>query len=392
MQLQTTFKSLSDQQEELANVMQKFVSTLNTWRGSVDRRLNSGRCDGYDMRESSIIPYPPATPAKGVGTDHTSQTTKYSKKETGFKSYHTAPAHFLMEKWNSMAFFSKGVCPLKNLDRISDYVFSLEQNRGVIRVWGAGEDTYLNDGATNATFEELDLNLQNPHVTPAPLPRIRAEPHLVKEKLWGSLDASSPMNIFTSQDSNSQENPGGLDSDGRLKIDSATVDSLYKSYIKNIHNLHPFLNPSELKHMMQSFADKYDSTRSRIMHAGTKRERSRSNDLDSFSPGIGATNKVIEKSLSDAIVLLVLALGKVASYTNKLPSPEPNRRNIDILPGMAYFGYATDILGNHIAGNTVAHAHANILAALYVAQYARVLESWSWINCACRICLVLIKS
>ena len=59
---------------------------------------------------------------------------------------------------------------------------------------------------------------------------------------------------------------------------------------------------------------------------------------------------------------------------------------------MGYFAYATDILGNQQGGNTVAHAQAMILAALYLSQFARVLESWSWINNACRVVLVLIKA
>jgi hypothetical protein len=59
---------------------------------------------------------------------------------------------------------------------------------------------------------------------------------------------------------------------------------------------------------------------------------------------------------------------------------------------MAYYSYATDILGNHHGGLTIAHAQAFILAALYISQFARVLESWSWINSACRITIVLLKA
>ena len=81
------------------------------------------------------------------------------------------------------------------------------------------------------------------------------------------------------------------------------------------------------------------------------------------------------------------------SHNNNSFSEEPERpRNINLMPGMAYFSYATDILGNQQGGNTVAHAQCMLLAALYLGQFARVLESWSWINNACRICLILIKS
>jgi len=66
-------------------------------------------------------------------------------------------------------------------------------------------------------------------------------------------------------------------------------------------------------------------------------------------------------------------------------------RNIDILPGLAYYAYATDILGNLYGGNELAHAQAFLLAGLYMGQYARVLESWSWISSACRVCHILVK-
>jgi hypothetical protein len=86
-------------------------------------------------------------------------------------------------------------------------------------------------------------------------------------------------------------------------------------------------------------------------------------------------------------VLLILALGKVCSYKERKPLPslksdrnpyatrgvwgpgpgtlngsfgsdtsEDRERNIDIMPGMAYYSYATDILGNYHGGLTIAHA------------------------------------
>jgi hypothetical protein len=149
------------------------------------------------------------------------------------------------------------------------------------------------------------------------------------------------------------------------------------------------------------------------LNPGIKRKRSSSAFGEPYS-----SKGAIERSLRNAIVLLVLALGKVCAHTDRLPHPQGDKspvtnggawgqmngsfhsdmsddgrpRNIDILPGMAYFAYATDILGNQQGGHTVAHAQAMILAALYLSQFARVLESWSWINNACRITAVLIKA
>ncbi|KAL5421793.1 hypothetical protein PMIN06_013135 [Paraphaeosphaeria minitans] len=167
--------------------------------------------------------------------------------------------------------------------------------------------------------------------------------------------------------------------------------------------------------MIQEFQEVYSPDR-------IERKRSSTIHGDAYGVAEESARGSIERSLRNAIILLVLALGKVCLHTAKLPHPQSDRqpaangtwgyhrdsprsatdsfssdasdtraRNIDILPGMAYFSYASDILGNQSGGNTIAHAQAMLLAALYLGQYGRVLESWSWTNNACRICLVLIR-
>ncbi|KAI9793654.1 MAG: hypothetical protein M1816_007549 [Peltula sp. TS41687] len=65
--------------------------------------------------------------------------------------------------------------------------------------------------------------------------------------------------------------------------------------------------------------------------------------------------------------------------------------NVDVIPGLAYYAHATEILGYLHGGNELAHVQAGILACLYAGQLARVLESWKWINWACTACQVLVK-
>jgi hypothetical protein len=221
-----------------------------------------------------------------------------------------------------------------------------------------------------------------------------------------------------------QENNGGLGPDGRPDFREKVLWELYDSYIENIHKLHPFMNASKLRRMIKEFSEQYSpdvnskytgspAANTLAHHQGIKRKRSSSAYGEPYS-----AKGAIERSLRNALVLLVLALGKVCAYHDPLPSPQSDKmhhtnggwgvhangsfnsdtsddnrpRNVDILPGMGYFAYATDILGNQQGGNTVAHAQAMILAALYLSQFARVLESWSWINNACRVVLVLIKA
>ena len=65
-------------------------------------------------------------------------------------------------------------------------------------------------------------------------------------------------------------------------------------------------------------------------------------------------------------------------------------RNIDVIPGLAYFAKATDILGA-LQGNDLPYVQANLLAAIYVAQMGCVIESWTWIHHACRVCGFLVR-
>ncbi|KAF2268499.1 hypothetical protein CC78DRAFT_372218 [Lojkania enalia] len=380
------------------------------------------------IKQESMMatPQPPATPADSVRTDHTA-TGEATKEKTGLLADHETPAHMLLHTWPSMAGFIPGVPILKKLMdqgyNASDYAMHVEQQRGLIRVWGVGEGHDLNDGAQGPGSPESNNNESD-----AP------SPATIQEGLWGPKEPpQSPSPSTMSPDgSRDTSNIGGLGPDGRPQLDLETLSKLHASYHKHIHSLHPFLNPSKLRKMVREFGEVYSPKSSHAFSpgsavpshvAGVKRKRSAST-FDPYSPGRpgrdGSHPDPIERSLRNAIVLLVLALGKVCEYEKPLPAPQRDKiqknnsygysqesplssfssddghdtrpRNMDCMPGMGYFCYATDILGNQQGGNTIAHAQAMLLAALYLGQFARVLESWSWINNACRVCLILIKA
>jgi hypothetical protein len=480
---------LQDSVNDMSNVMKEFMSELNVWRQSVESRLPPTRAlditshhpspeasfaipskdntstwpasvqqrnqqltrmsnikmgspnvthqhmsPGGPQRSTPIkqeamlgAPQQPATPAESVRTDHSRATDSAPKEKNGLQSDHTTPAHKLLEEWPSMINFCRDVDYLNRLKEngqdVSEYPMQLEQNRGLLRVWGVGEGQDLNDGAQGPGSPESSND--SDAYSPAP----------GREGLWGHppVDQSSPSTSTTNGDgpSSHPSSEGGLGPDGRPDFHSRVLWQLYESYITNMHNLHPFMNPSKIRRMFQEFSEQYSpdvksnsaaspNANSLASHfsQGVKRKRSGSAFGEPYS-----SKGAIERSLRNAIVLLILALGKVCNYKDQLPSPQSDKgsamsgawglhkesphangsfsndtaddhrpRNIDILPGMAYFAYATDILGNQQGGNTVAHAQAMILAALYLSQYARVMESWSWINNACRITMILVKA
>lgn len=65
-------------------------------------------------------------------------------------------------------------------------------------------------------------------------------------------------------------------------------------------------------------------------------------------------------------------------------------RNIDVIPGLAYYAKAAEILGDQGDGNDLIHAQMFLLAGLYKGQLARVKESMSWIMVAGRAVRILL--
>jgi len=374
------------------------------------------------IKQESVFapPQQPATPADSVRSEHSGTAGLPPKEKSGLQSDHTTPAHKLFEEWHSMAGFCRNVDYIEKLieggHEVSEYPMLLEQDRGLLRVWGVGEGQDLNDGAQGPGSPDSGGDVDASSPAPG------------KEGLWGypPADTSSPTAPGEIPSSHPRQDNGGLGPDGRPDFRSNVLWELYDSYIENIHKLHPFMNASKLRRMIKEFSEQYSPDVTAAKYSASpaansltnqqlslKRKRSGSAYGEPYS-----TKGAIERSLRNALVLLVLALGKVCAHHDPLPSPQSDRmshtnggwgvhangsfnsdgsddnrpRNVDILPGMGYFAYATDILGNQQGGNTVAHAQAMILAALYLSQFARVLESWSWINNACRVVLVLIKA
>ncbi|KAF2844439.1 hypothetical protein T440DRAFT_326547 [Plenodomus tracheiphilus IPT5] len=298
-------------------------------------------------------------------------------------SEHATLANKLLKNWRSIgkSWDVKSLDELlESIDQISDFAILSEQERGQLRVWGIGEGKESTDELGSPD------NGDNSDVPPP------------MHGLWGypTCERSRAVTPF-----GYSWNQGGLDENGQLDFHSRVIYELLDSYLDNLHALHPFMSPSELKVTFGRFAMQYSPDAEPLLplqgHHGVKRKRSN----NGFS-GPSSTGSAIKSTINNAIVLLVLALGKVLQFDGKcLPAPRKdpeivndNRdqpKNIDFLPGMAYFAYATNILGNELSGNTVAHAQAMILAGLYLSQFSRVLESWSWISEACRIVLFLTK-
>jgi hypothetical protein len=108
------------------------------------------------------------------------------------------------------------------------------------------------------------------------------------------------------------------------------------------------------------------------------------------------------RSSHNALVLVILALGKICQHRNSIPdwvNPSTELlhqgsvlKNYDVIPGLEYFAYATDMLGN-ITGayNNMKDVYANIFASLYYGQLCRPLESYAYIHKASHKLQVIIR-
>ncbi|KAF2793384.1 hypothetical protein K505DRAFT_244525 [Melanomma pulvis-pyrius CBS 109.77] len=300
------------------------------------------------------------------------------------QSDHNTSAHKLLPQW-SLAFKLEETVPaLKHLvdsgENFIEYPLYYERKRGNLRVWGFGQGDDIFDFI--GSLDNLDSN------SGPPSPKVPIA--------TGFKYGCPPVNHSSSSTMNGDiprnQESVGLGSDGKADFRLSTLNSLRKSYQKHIHILHPILDLNELEDMIDSFGKTYGPN--------AKASYTMSYDRDSVAHKLSRGS--IERSIGNAIVLLVLALGTVSEHKGNLPSPiesssyseayDTHSRNIDILPGFIYFAHATDILGHQQSGNTVAHVQAMILAALYLAQLGRVMESWNWISNACRATLVLLHA
>ncbi len=383
---------------------------------------------------------------------------------------HGTAAHRLL-RWASISALVKQSKLVRQVRE--DYVMEHEELKGILRVYGRGEGKdYLDGGQPGAASPATSSTSGRSEETAEA--RSPASP---PEGLWGT-DLDSVNNV----EPRITNSIGGLTPENHLKLDPKTLRLLLQSYLDNIHILHPFLDKGRLTRMVERFSMRYNPSEQNLTkllfsgpaNAGTtfdSTHRAGKRKLsDGYSRNFGQESSSLphppslkitpEKSPANAIVLLVMALGKICEWKDPLPGPVPEHsgdapapsrtytssraqtdsppllslrqsptsslpsvmsipvhspipgirptnfsprsstdetsgspapRNIDVIPGLAYYAKATDILGNVYGSNELANVQANLLAGLYAGQLARTFESWRWIHSACGACRYLVR-
>lgn len=315
---------------------------------------------------------------------------------------HTTAAHKLLT-WPSI----RALLYPKEYDE--NYVMKIEGARGLIRVYGRGEG---NDMSTFTRQGQTPMSYMSSHSTPS-----WDKDYIPAGSLSDGFRASSATPVTSTTSIKTVEH--GIDESGVFTANPDTVRRLYLSYMEHLHTLHPFLDQDDLEKRIEVFISTYcsfvkpsnqftsfvNNHNDRDHLRRVKRKRSCVMPSPSSPP-------CVEQSIDNAVVLLVLALGSICECRCR-PVPGPvtdkpqdhgqvvpsrndadtwNLRNMDIIPGLAYYGYATQILGGLLGANGLPHAQAALLAALYAGQLAHPFQSHGWVYQAARACQVLVQS
>jgi len=374
------------------------------------------------------------------------------KKKPELDDHRTAP-HKLLLLWPSV----KPLLQAADVHLNDGYVMEAE-DRGILRLYTRGEGIDEHDGtqpggpASPARSEESSVEGSAP-----------SPPH----GLWGTGFPHTPSSEIRRSEPYSW---GGLKPDNSLDLDVNTINTLYDSYIKHIHVMHPFLDKQRLRRLFDVFIKAYATGQPKmrpfaVPHSNSDFERSSKRQRTSEAgaaigsgPDGGRHQPPSERSPGNAVVYLVLALGKICLHREPLPSvvpdnrlyansvvthqltgtltsssplsgnikpspispkstpatqptppaegslpfqsrsrrssvdgvPSAGARNLDVIPGIAYYAKAAEILGDQGDGNDLVHAQMFLLAGLYKGQLARVKESMSWFSMAGRAILILL--
>lgn len=377
-------------------------------------------------------------------------------------------------RWRSIKALLRQSRELRFSDRMEEYVMDYETNKGVLRIYGKGRQ-----------MREIGEGSQSSGGAPSPAPSSASGPN--DEASAASSPTSSPESLWgtgfvpTAIEVRPVSDVGGLNPDNTLKLDPKTMSRLLKSYLDNIHILHPFLEERSLTSLVEHFKQRYnphDASTSKASYAMPvavdnlreqmlpKRKHSEGHYYSiiesNLAPSSMTPKLLLDRSPNTALILLVMALGKICECREDLPGPVPDgskdfsifashnyslmggrtdwppptypmrhspsssshstghtsapsplsvgarfgglssprssvgeipagARNVDVIPGLAYYAQASDILGNLTGFHDLVNAQCCLLAGLYAGQLANALESLTWIQAASRICRLLVK-
>ncbi|KAJ0120255.1 hypothetical protein J7T55_001112 [Diaporthe amygdali] len=364
-----------------------------------------------------------------------------------FPHNHTTPAGRLL-MWPAVRKIVKPLLDRERVKYIEIYPQRYEEDRGELPLFGRGEGSTSRSVDRDSTLDYIDM-ADDSSVGDHPSPSGGTD--------WGPIGGLSPHGGFAN-DSRSQ-----TPREGTLDFDPVRVWEYVNAYMNYIQNMHPLIPPKDLNAMVTTFLGEVNSKKQKPVATFAnsqpsfdhEKKRKRSPVPNGVEPGPAPKRPRPQRSVQHALVLLVLALGKICTWRDrKLPdppeketpnsgsplvrnghitspnhgsppssavsqspgqaglpspkdherpgasrrssmqasgvqaptsaaSPAPPKKNYEIIPGLDYFAFASDILGNHFGSYKLNYIQAHILACLYYGQLGRVIPSFRHIRFAC---------
>lgn len=382
-------------------------------------------------------------------------------QEAPFPHDHTTPAGRLL-RWPSIRDLVRPLLQAEGVQWIDNYPQRFEESRGQLPLFGRGEASVTRTERDNFS-EYVDIADDTSQAGDHQSPSAGTD--------WGPIGGMSPPGGGLPADI--RNHPSRNDS--ALDFEDAKVWRYVRNYETHIQNMHPLIPPQDLQAMVVTFLKEVGAQKARTQakfisqpdggYLDNDRKRKRTSPVpNGVEPGPQPKKQKPQRSIKHALVLLVLALGKICGVRDrKLPeapekekekdkenmpthpspvvrngqvtspthgsppssaisqspgqaglpsprdmerstasrrssvqasglhgptsaaSPAVQKKNYEVIPGLEYFAYATDILGNQFGGYKLSHIQAHILACLYYGQLGRVVPSFRHIRFACQI-------
>ncbi|KPA36251.1 hypothetical protein FLAG1_10993, partial [Fusarium langsethiae] len=309
-----TDKAQADILEGLSSV-QTSLNLIMTHLGRFEQRL---------IKMESLLPRHTATSTLKTESSVEDQMEVepgplVSPGEPAIPINHMTLAGLLLE-WPSIRELTKHHVEREGVRFISEYPISQEQNRGVLMVYGQGEDGHPSRQVREPTDHgHLDM-ADDSSDTASPSPAAD----------WGQLGGLSPPDQV--------EYKGGVLVDGNPDFSEPKVGEYVESFKKNILNMHPIIEPKLLDNWVRHFLDNLPASQPRPAKpqtskptfavgggsqteevAGSKRKRSPGPDGSEPPPPAPSRTGRPDRSIHTALVLTVLALGSVCLHRDNIP-------------------------------------------------------------------------
>lgn len=339
---------------------------------------------------------------------------------------HTTGSHLVLQWPSVIQLWQGALVKPESVEKFDPY--AIEMARGIVHLHGTGQGYEQVSLDVNYIRETTSSHSDSDNSDAAPSP--------IAEKSWGTIGTSpdlEPQSLYT------RWNPHDLKPDRSPPFDETTVRHLAKVYMETLNIMHPIITKYGLEQLIKLFLKEIaakNKTRKEgnivAGYAGHGGKRKR----DSPSTIVASADDIrLPYTMSTATMLLILALGKICDHKQPIPAPPdapdapavaspqsitwsqspspaqrpaklPHRRttlpppspglpahdsssekprypndvrNVDVIPGLAYFALAANILGDHEGEYNLQMVHACLLAALYHGQLGRPLQSYSYI-------------